>query len=326
MRKEAGMKKNGNGKTSSTDLSESFSLQEAMVGSKIDEAAGIIRDVVLMTADKISQNKTKYTRKALQEALKRYDGAKMYLDHPRKDELAARKGVRSVRDLGGTYRNLYIQEGPTPTLKGELHLLEHNRGIALSIAKNPPKDTGLSLRDRGTVHDEHGVTLVEGFIGDEFSIDLVVNSSLNKSLFESTQTEEGGKDMEMEWKEVTLEDLKKNRQDLVESIQNDAVAPMKKLLEESGVKAQETEKIMALVESKMSAEFKEVLKPALLVKSITLEEAKKMIGAQEGLFAKMGKTSNGNSDPNVKGQSTRKEDLSESVVKDEDFLAAFSGK
>lgn len=320
------MKKKNESRSTSSDLSESFGLQEAMVGSKIDETAGIIKDVVLMTADKVSHNKTKYTRKALQEALKRYDGAKMYLDHPRKDELAARKGVRSVRDLGGTYHNLYIQEGPTPTLKGDLHLMEHNRSIALSIAKNPPKDTGLSLRDRGTVHEEQGVTLVEGFIGDEFSIDLVVNSSLNKSLFESTQTNEGGQDMEIDWKEVSLEDLKKNRQDLVESIQNDATAPLKKLLEESGVKTQESEKLMALVESKMSTEFKEVLKPALLVKSITLEEAKKLITAQEGLFAKLGKTS-GDSDPSVKGQKNRSDkDLSESVIKDEEFLVAFSGK
>lgn len=322
MRKEADMKK----KNTSADLSESSSLQEAMAGSKIDEAAGIIKDVVLMTADKVSKNKTKYTRKALQEALKRYDGAKMYLDHPRKDELAERKGVRSIRDLGGTYRNLYIQEGPTPSLKGELHLLEHNRDIALSIAKNPPKDTGLSLRDRGTVHEEHGVTLVEGFTGDEFSIDLVVTSSLNKSLFESAQTNEGGKDMEIDWKEISLEDLKKNRQDLVESIQSEATTPLKKLLEESGVKAQETEKVMALVESKMSAEFKEVLKPALMAKAVTLEEAKKMIVAQEGLFAKLGKTSKGDSDPSVKGQENREQKLSESAVKDEDFLAAFSGK
>lgn len=322
MRKEAHMKK----KPTSADLSESFSLQEAMAGSKIDEAAGVIKDVVLMTADKVSHNKTKYTRKALQEALKRYDGAKMYLDHPRKDELAARKGVRSVRDLGGTYRNLYIQEGPTPTLKGDLHLLEHNREIALSIAKNPPKDTGLSLRDRGTVHDEQGVTLVEGFIGDEFSIDLVVNSSLNKSLFESTQINEGGDDMAIDWKEISLEDLKENRKDLVESIQNDATAPLKKLLEESGVKTQESEKLMALVESKMSAEFKEVLKPALLAKAITLEEAKKMIVAQEGLFTKLSKDSKGDQDPSIKGQKNRDQNLSESAIKDEDFLAAFSGK
>lgn len=317
-------------KDKSVDLHESYSLQEAVSGAQIDETAGVIKGVVLMTAEKVSANKTRYTRKALQEALTRYEGAKMYIDHPRKDEIENRRGTRSIRDLGGVYRNLQVQEGPTPKLVGDLHLLEHNKAVAISVAKNPPKDTGLSLRDRGNVREEKGVTLVEGFMGDEFSIDLVVRASLNKSLFESAQTQEGGQDMEIDWSKVTLDDLKANRKDLVEAVQTDATAPLKKQLEDLGVKSQESEKLVALAESKMSDDFKAALKPALMPTAITLEEAKKLIALQEGLFTKVGKTPEKNPNPDVRGQQNRSDkegkEITEGVskVKDEEFLAAFS--
>ncbi len=318
-------------KDSSVELNESYSLSEAVAGAQIDEANGVIKGVVLMTADKVSANKTKYSRKALQEGLTRYDGAKMYLDHPRKDELEARRGSRSIRDLGGTYRNLHIQEsgGGPAKLLGDLHLMEHNRAIALSVAKNPPKDTGLSLRDRGNVREEKGVTLVEGFIGDEFSIDLVVRASLNKGLFESVQTQEGGQDMEIDWSKISLADLKTNRKDLVESIQTEATAPLTKKLEEMGVKTVETEKLAALAESKMSDDFKAALKPALMVSAVSLEEAKKLIAGQEGLFTKVGKTPGKTPDPKVNGQQNRTgkdgelEEGAQGEFTDDKFVAAF---
>jgi hypothetical protein len=306
-------------------LVESVDVAEAFARDKIDEASGVIKGVVLMTANKVSRNNTRYSSKALAEAKERYEGAKMYLDHPRTDELEARRGNRSVRDLSGVYRNLMVQEGPEPKLLGDLHLMEHNKEIAISIAKNPPKGTGLSLRDRGRTREEKGVTLVEGFEGDEFSIDLVVSASLNKSLFESAQ--EGGGDEVMDLTKLTMEELKEGRKDLVESIQKEATQAISKQLEEAGVKSVEASKMVLLAESGMPSEFKDAIRPAVMKAEVTLEEAKKLISLQEGLAAKLKeeqKKGAGNGDPDVKGQGARKveEGKQEAQLTDDEILAA----
>ncbi len=298
------------------NISESVDISEAVASAKVDEAAGVIRDVVLMTANKTSKNKTRYMNSALSEATTRYEGAKMYLDHPRTDELQARRGNRSVRDLAGTFGNLRVSEGK---LYADVNLLEHNKAVAISVAKNPPKGTGLSLRDRGRVRDEGGVTLVEGFEGDNFSIDLVVDASLNAGLFESV--DQGG---EAEMKELTIEKLKEGRADLVESIRNEAVADLKKQLEEAGEKTLAADKLVMLAEAKMPAEFRDAIRSVVLKKEVTIEEAKSIVSAQVALFDK---TSKGVPTPNattpaVTGAQGRQVTESAKMPSDDEFLAA----
>lgn len=311
-------------KNEAFDLSECVDLAESMAGTRVDEAAGVVHDVVLMTANKVSKNRTKYSMASLKEAQTRYEGAQMYLDHPRTDELKERRGNRSVRDLGGTYKNLrVVGEGAAqPKLIGDLHLMEHNKAIAISIAKNPPKGTGLSLRDRGVVREESGVTLVEGFEGDAFSIDLVVNASLNQGLYES-QTEIGGDD-QMDMKTLTVEELRKDRKDLVEAIEQSAVAALKKQLEEAGVKTVEASKLVALAESVMPLEFKDAIKPAVMKVEVTLEEATKLIASQVALAAKV-QLKPAPKDPAVRTQGARSADVEEGADKTtaEQFEAAF---
>jgi hypothetical protein len=319
-------------KSGSADILEQFDLTEAVATDKIDEKAGIIRDVVLMTGEKVSKNKTRYSRASVEQAVTRYEGAKMFLDHPRRDDLEQRKGARSVRDLGGVYRNLRMSEGAQPKLLGDLHLMEHNKDISISIAKNPPKDTGLSLRDRGLVKEERGVTLVESFEGDDFSIDFVVTASLNKSLFESAQTGEGGGEQEMDLTKLTLESLKTDRKDLAEALIKEgreaATAEMKKQLEEAGVKSASADKLVALAESAMSPAFKEAIRPAVMKTEVTLEEAKKVILAQEALFKSVpavpAKGKDG-VDPAVQTQGARTEEVQEGKKEftNDAFLAAF---
>jgi hypothetical protein len=305
------------------DLLDSVELAEAVASGNIDSDRGIIKDVVLMTGDKVSKNRTKYLRTALEQAQTRYEGAKMFLDHPRQDDLQARRGARSVRDLGGVYRNVRLSEGAQPKLVGDLHLMEHNKHITLSIAKNPPKDTGLSLRDRGLVREEKGVTLVEGFEGDDYSVDFVVTASLNKSLFESAQPGEGGGEQEMDLTKLTMEDLKAGRKDLVEAIQKEATDGLRKQLEEAGVKSLAADKLVALAESAMAPEFKEAVRPAVMA-AATLEEAKKVILAQEGLFKSMQKPAGKDGkEPAVTTQGARVEEVTEGATNDAAFLGAF---
>jgi hypothetical protein len=311
------------------DLGESMDLSESLGGAKIDEAAGVIHDVVLMTGNVISENKTKYSAKAVQEGLTRYEGAKMYLDHPRTDELKERRGNRSIRDLAGVFRNLHVEEGPTPRLRGNLHLMESVKNIVISIAKNPPKHTGLSLRDRGFYRQEKGVTLVEGFEeGVDYSVDLVTRASLNKSLFESTQ--EGGGEETMDLTKLTIEELKEGRKDLVESIQKEATSAISKQLEEAGVKSLEASKLVALAESGMPVEFKDSIRPAIMKAEVTLEEAKKIILLQESLATKFSVKSEenksaGNGEPAVKAGSARpiEEGKKQDAPDEAAFVSAF---
>lgn len=307
-------------KSKASDLVESCALSES-ADISVDQASGVVKNVVLMTGNKVSKNRTKYLPSALKEAVSRYEGAKMYLDHPRRDELDNRRGNRSVRDIAGVFRSLRIQEGPEPKLVGDVHTMAHNRELVLGIAGNAPKGTGLSLRDRGVVREEKGITLVEGFEGDDFSVDLVTTASLNKGLFES---KEGGED-QMDFKALTLEKLKEERPDLVESIESTAKASLAKALEEAGVKSLEAEKLVALSESAMSVEFKTAIKPAIMKKEVTLEEAKGIIASQVKLFETVGKGKKNSDDPVVTVPQKNGKPLTESKEgpTDADFEKAF---
>ncbi len=259
-------------------------LGEAMNGSRIQKDTGVIEGVLLLTGDKVSKNKTKYTQKILHEAVTRYEGAKMYLDHPGEGEK-----VRSVRDFGGTYRNVRIEEGKK--LRADLHLIpnESIRSTVIPIAEAMPPGVGLSIRDRGHGREEDGIFLVEGFAGKgPFSIDLVMEASVNDTLFESNQ---GGND-DMDKKEmlasVTLEEFQEVAPALIERIKNDARTATLKELEETIAAGKDAKtvlvkgkKLLALAESGLPKEVIEKVRPVVEQDSTTLESAEAMIKAQK---------------------------------------------
>jgi len=202
----------------SYDLSEAFALNPT-----VNKETGIIHNVAILTGNKITRNKTFYTDSALNEAASRYEGAKMYLDHPREGEKN-----RSIRDFGGIYRNVR-REGNL--LKGDLQVIESLRPHIFSIAEMRPKGVGLSIRDRGRGREEGGVFLVEGFKeGAQFSIDFVTEVSSNQDLYESD--DQGGNE-KMDFTKLTKEDIEKNRMDLAESFRTEGKASMAKDLEEA---------------------------------------------------------------------------------------------
>ncbi len=303
-------------------------LAEAMTGTNIKKDAGIIEGVLLLTGDKVSKNKTKYTQKILQEAVKRYEGAKMYLDHP-----AQGVTVRSVRDFGGTYKNVRIEEGKK--LKADLHLIpnESIRNTVIPIAEAMPPGVGLSIRDRGHGREEDGIFLVEGFAGKgPFSIDLVMENSVNETLFESNQ---GGND-DMDLSKLTLAELKEANLALVESIQNEAKAAALKEVEESikagkdaSVVFAKGKKLMALAESGLPKEVIEKVRPVVEQDSTTLESAEAMIKAQKEIVEALKPTkAAGSKDPKVKGAGvSQEESLSEGaqLPSDEDLARAIEG-
>ena len=267
------------------DFEHEVNLSEAIGEATIDKENGVIRNVVILTGEKVSRNKTFYTRKALEEAVGRYEGAKMYLDHPKSDDGA----VRSVRDLGGLYRNVRLEEGRV--LRADLHLLPNDtiKNLVIPIADAKPAGVGLSIRDRGKGRDENGVFLVESFAPKAtFSIDLVTEASVNENLFESI---EGGSDMKIE--EVTLDDLQKGNPTLVEAIRKETRDAMLKELEEKIKKGEQADKLILeakkskiLAEAGFTKEVSEKVSKLIEAESISVELAESIVASHKELIEK----------------------------------------
>lgn len=279
-------------------------LQESVgTTSIIDDANGVIQGVTLLTGDKTSLNKTYYTKDAIEQARGRYEGAKMFLDHPAKGE-----SNRSIHDFGGVYKNLRVEGS---RLKGDLHLVESKRQMVLGIAKMRPSGVGLSIKDRGYGVEKDGVFYVEGFTeGATYSVDFVSEASVNKDLFESrseTQQEE-----QMDWKAITPEVLRKERPDLVEAITNEATSGLVKELneakagsKEAAVVLEKANKTLALAEAGFDKDVQEAVRKMIEPESVSLDTAKAIITGQKNLLEALAKKS-GNGTPAVKGMGARK--------------------
>lgn len=303
-------------------------LSEAMASTKIDKEKGIIENVLILTGDKRSRNNTLYTKKVLQEAVARYEGAKMFLDHPKTGE-----SVRSVRDFGGTYRNVRLEEGKY--LRADLHLLnkEEVRNTVIPIAESKPAGVGLSIRDKGHGREENGVFLVEGFAGKgPFSVDLVMEASVNETLFESTKEEEDMDKKEM-LKSVTLEELQEGAPALVDAIKSTERAAALKEVEEQITTGKDAAKVFAkakklvmLAESGLPKEVSDRIKPLIEGDLTSPETAEALIKAQKEIVESLGKAPGKGKEPLVRGNGAREQDLGEGELpKPEELAEALQG-
>lgn len=285
-------------------------LQEAFgVNTDVDEGNGVIKGVTILTGNKVSLNKTLYSDSALAEGKTRYEGAKMFLDHPAKGESS-----RSIHDFGGVYKDLRIEGN---RLKGDLHLVESKRQMVVGIAKMRPAGVGLSIKDRGYGVEKDGVFHVEGFTeGASYSVDFVSEASVNKDLFESRNENENKED-QMDWKIITVDALKKERPDLIESVTNEATAGLVKELNEAKAAHKDTapiiaksEKVIALFEAEFDAEVRETVRKMIEPESVSLDHAKAIILGQKTLLESIIKKA-ANGTPAIKGMGSRKPDEKE---------------
>jgi len=313
IKEEVDMRKNG-----SRNFEFQQDLMEAVGTATVNKETGVVEGVVLLTGEKVSKNKTFYTKKALNEAVARYEGAKMFIDHPATGE----SGARSVRDLGGVYKNVRIEENKF--LKADLHLLPNEgiRSLVFPIAEAKPQGVGLSIRDKGHGREEDGVFLVEGFAGKAgFSIDLVTEASVNENLFESNQ---GGEIMDLS--KVTLEELLEGNPTLVEKIKADERGAVMKELEEKIKRGEEADKMLfkakklaALTEANLPKEVVEKIRPVIEPDAVTFEVTEGIIKAQKEIvegFKPAG-------DPAVKNHGGGKDDDHKSEIPtDEELVEA----
>lgn len=305
------------------EISDCVLLEEAFNGIQTDDANGVLRGVVLLTGNRTSANKTHYTNTALAEAKDRYEGARMFIDHPKE-----KNSNRSVQDFGGIYKDVRLDGDK---VRADLHLLESKRSMVMSIAKMRPAGIGLSIKDRGHGIEKDGVFFVEGFAPKTpFSIDLVTEPSVNKNLFESTTSPE--EEDEMDFKLLTVESLTKERPDLVESVQNAGKAAILKELEEAKANGKKSDamaaKLQALIEAELPKDISESVKKMILSDDISIDTAKAIITGQKQLIESlMKKTTKTGGKPVVTGMgqpaSGTVEEATKVDISDDEFAAAF---
>jgi cation transport regulator ChaB len=159
-----------------------------------------------------SKNKRYYPAQVLEQAVPLFEGAKCYLDH------SDIKGIpnRSVRELTGFYENVKFAG---KQVEADLQFLDTEAGkVGLDIAKETVKHNkllaGLSIRGIGTmrkVEEGHEVENLSKII----SVDMVSDPAAGGEflrLYESVM------EVKDEMKDLTLEKLKEERPDLVQSI------------------------------------------------------------------------------------------------------------
>jgi len=159
-----------------------------------------------------SKNKRYYPAQVLEQAVPLFEGAKCYLDH------SDIKGIpnRSVRELTGFYENVKFAG---KRVEADLQFLETEAGkVGLDIAKETVKHNkllaGLSIRGVGSVRKVEEGHEVEN-LSKIISVDMVSDPAAGGEflrLYESVM------EVKDDMKDLTLEKLKEERPDLVQSI------------------------------------------------------------------------------------------------------------
>jgi len=193
------------------------------VAVRVDSGRGVIRGVKLLGLE--SRNGRKYLAGALNKAATLYEGAKVNVNHPKGSPLAA----RDYQDRLGSIRNVRVT---TEGLFGDLH---YNPKHALAEqlawdAEHAPENVGFSHNVEARTSRSSGQTVVEAILKVQ-SVDLVADPATTLGLFESEGSSETSaspsetpSDFEEFLKQLTLEDLRSARPELVEAILAEALA------------------------------------------------------------------------------------------------------
>jgi len=153
--------------------------QLTLADYQVDESAGIIRGVALLSResrDSAGKVRRRYQETAHDSAVRVFEGAQVFANH------AAQAGTRDVRDLVGNVANVRRENG---YVRGDLHVLEHQRAWVFALARQPQSKAGMSWDGFGRrTEGEDGVEIVED-IRVVNSIDIVSAGGTVSNLFEA---------------------------------------------------------------------------------------------------------------------------------------------
>lgn len=247
-----------------SEFSEQFAIGQALKEARVDRGQRLIKDVTL--CGKVSKNGRTYSEQALNDAVRLYQNAPFYIDHPTDAQLRERKGVRSVYDLAGEIVN---PRRAGDFVRGDLHVLDREPtiGMAFALAEQMPHMAGMSHRARGRLRPgAAGQGDVVEALEEVFAVELVTDPATTAGLFESIHNEDA-----MDFSKLTVAELQKQRPDLIKALTEAAEnadelaaekAKTKKLEEENAaLKAGEAKRARAelvttkLAEAKLPAQL-----------------------------------------------------------------------
>lgn len=189
---------------------------------RIDREKSVIRGVKLLGLR--SRNGRIYRPEALSQAAALYEGAKVNLNHPKGHPLAA----RDYQDRLGTIHNVALRADDG--LYGDLHF-NPKHALAEQLlwdAEHAPQNLGLSHNVQARTSRQGDQLVVEAILKVQ-SVDLVADPATTHGLFEAAGSS------------LTLEQLRRERPDLVEQIQAVAAPEIVALREEvTQLRASET--------------------------------------------------------------------------------------
>lgn len=190
--------------------------------STYNETSGEV-EVVLIEAGTNKQKKRHYPEKTIQEAAPLFSGLKMYLNHPTKKE-EAELPERDVTKWVSTITESRYENG-----KAIAKVAVHDNWLRERL-KDPVarKHIGLSINTGGRVSkgkvDGEEMEIVEKIVlqrsNGPASVDWVTEAGARGRVSKLLK-ENNIKENEMEFKDLTLEQLKKERPDLIESVAKD---------------------------------------------------------------------------------------------------------
>ena len=160
----------------------------------------------------VSKNGYSYARTAMREAVVLYEGVQAFINHPSTEEVKTNR--RDVRNLAGKFENARFDEQNVRVKADFVGLPNENGKLFVDIAEHMPKIAGTSQNASGRFTLIDGKKVVES-ITKVYSVDLVANPATNNGLFE---TENNHKEHEMEYKDITKEELQIRRKELYEAI------------------------------------------------------------------------------------------------------------
>jgi hypothetical protein len=182
---------------------------------RVDRAAGVIRGVKILGLH--SRNGREYLPEALGRAAALYEGAKVNVNHPKGSALAP----RDYQDRIGVVRG--VEARPGEGLFGDLHF-NPKHALAEQLiwdAEHAPENVGFSHNVQARTARRDDLLVVEEITRVQ-SVDLVADPATTRGLYEQSAgggaPAPAGRQEAGKLEELTLEQLKVERSDLVQAV------------------------------------------------------------------------------------------------------------
>ena len=261
----------------SIKISESF-ISGQFKESKIDNEKRLIPGVIILNSTSSNSyfpgsKGTRFSESFLRSVAENIDGKKVYMNHVSMEELDKHHGVRDVKDIIGFYENGRMENGVP---RADIKYLAHQAPIVESLVGEMADKIGLSIVANGEMSYDKDTGIAEAYsLKTLHSADLVTEPGSTNNMFESENPNEDEEDMDL--KDFTVQELSKNRPDLVEAIKKEVQDKLSSKEEVDGFKKQIadlTESNKTLKQKVDEFEVKEASAEKVKVVDTLLEESK----------------------------------------------------